>query len=271
MTSYGWRTATVVVEVRAAIAVALGLWICGCAANQELPTSLPPVSETQDRLPEPQPAESPVAAPSPPTLVVIEDSSAEPQAAPPQTLGEAAEAERARRATAQKSVLVLDNKSLAAHGKDQKLTVAEGQVPAADSGSGEAEPETEVDAEAYWRERGLEIRQRWRTAHDRIQQLEGEAETLRHQFYSTDDPYVRDGQVKPAWDRVLDDLDQSRRDSERGAQEVERFLEEGREAGALPGWLREGIELEPVPEKLRAPTAEPTEPVEANEPARDPR
>lgn len=270
MMSFGWRTATVVVEVRTAVAAALCLWLCGCAASQELPTSLPPVSETQDRLPDPPPAEAPVAAPSPPTLVVIEDSSADSPEARPQTLGEAAEAERARRAASQKPVLVLDNQSLAAHGKDQKLTVAEGPAPAANSAGAEDEASAEEDAESYWRERGLEIRQRWRTAYDRIEQLEGEAEALRHQFYSADDPYVRDSQVKPAWDRVLDDLDQSRRESERGALEVERFLEEGREAGALPGWLREGIELEPVPETLRAPTAEPTEPVEAKEPARDP-
>jgi hypothetical protein len=47
--------------------------------------------------------------------------------------------------------------------------------------------------------------------------------------------------------------------------ELERYLNEGREAGALPGWLRDGSELEPEVRRLKAPTAEPTEPVEATE------
>ena len=41
--------------------------------------------------------------------------------------------------------------------------------------------------------------------------------------------------------------DTSTRVATKGAEEVAAFLEEGRRAGALPGWLREGIELEPEP------------------------
>ena len=270
--SFGWRIATVVPEPRILVSLTIVLFACACTANQEKQASLPPVSETVEQLPEPKPAEAPVAAPIPPTFVVIEDSEAEAETARPQTLAEAAEAERARRATAPKPILALNNQSLAAHGKDQKLTVTGGSpgTEAAGARRDDNQESVEGESEAYWRERGLEIRQRWRAAHDRVAQLEGEAAALRHQFYGADDPYVRDSQIKPAWDRALDDLDQSRRDADRGAREVERFLEEGREAGALPGWLREGADLEPILQPLRAPSAEPTEPVEAREPPRDP-
>ena len=58
---------------------------------------------------------------------------------------------------------------------------------------------------------------------------------------------MRDGQVKPDWDHALADLEEARYRAARGAEEVATFLEEGRRAGALPGWLREGAELEPEP------------------------
>ncbi len=48
---------------------------------------------------------------------------------------------------------------------------------------------------------------------------------------------------------------------ERSELELERFLTDGRQAGAFPGWLREGSELEPERKVLESPDAEPTEPV----------
>ena len=90
------------------------------------------------------------------------------------------------------------------------------------------------------------------------------AEALRHQFYSQEDIYIRDTRVKPAWDRVLDRLEEAKREAEAGHQKVTDFLEEGRRAGALPGWLREGIELEPEEQRTmeeELPEAEAVEPV----------
>ncbi len=52
--------------------------------------------------------------------------------------------------------------------------------------------------------------------------------------------------------------------------DLERFLDEGRQAGAYPGWLREGADLEPVRTPTPAPNAEPSEPVEAPEPQDQP-
>ena len=94
----------------------------------------------------------------------------------------------------------------------------------------------------------------------------GEAATLRSQFYSTDDPYVRDSKVKPQWDRALAELEEARRRAEAGPAEVEAFLEEGRRVGALPGWLRDGVELEPVPVLETSEGVEMIEPVVSDEP-----
>jgi len=77
--------------------------------------------------------------------------------------------------------------------------------------------------------------------------LEAKTESLRNRFYSTDDGYQRDSQIKPEWDKAIADLEEARYQASRGAAEVLAFLEEGRRAGALPGWMREGVELEPEP------------------------
>jgi hypothetical protein len=97
---------------------------------------------------------------------------------------------------------------------------------------------------------------------DEIPELVARVEELRQQFYSTDDPAYRDGQIKPLWDKALADLEEARFQAARGAEEVLAFYDEGRRAGALPGWLREGAELEPEPvvEKAAPDPSEPQEP-----------
>jgi hypothetical protein len=78
---------------------------------------------------------------------------------------------------------------------------------------------------------------------------------------------VRDGKIKPEWDRALDRLEQARREEVQAQRDLEEFLDDGRRAGALPGWLREGIELEPITEEVEElPTADPMEPKVVNEP-----
>jgi hypothetical protein len=257
----------------AALAAALLAFAAGCASVKHPDaTALPPVSEIppSEEQPKPRSEELP-AAPKPTTVVVIDDGGAQAEA-PPKTLAEAAQAERERRATAPKPVVVLDNKNLAAHGKDQRLTVANSS--SSQSGAAMAATEAAEAAqrdEAYWRDRGFEIRKRWREASDQVEILQAKAEGLRRRFYSADDPYIRDGQIKPEWDKTLEELDKQRHAAEQGAKEVEAFMNEGREAGALPGWLRAGVDLEPVQKPLKAPSAEPMEPVEAAEPPSDPR
>jgi hypothetical protein len=262
-------------SARGPVELLLGLTLLalpGCASKVPDAVALPPVSEAlAEAPPSKTEGEDLVANPAPPTVVVIDAGGGEADG--PKSLGEAAREERERRAQTGKPSIVIDNSNLAEFSKGQKLTVAEGSAtPAADAAAA-AEAKTSGDAaakaardETYWRERGLSIRRHWREATDRIVELEGKTEELRRRFYAADDPYVRDAQIKPEWDHALDDLDSTRRDAERSELELERFLTEGREAGALPGWLREGSDLEPPRTVTKAPDAEPTEPVVVDEP-----
>jgi hypothetical protein len=232
------------------------------------PADAPTASEGRPDVPTPEGARSSRA--SDPTLIVIEPSAAEMEADSP-SLAAAAARERQRRSVSvgEAKVLRITNENLAAQARGGVLTEVGGEPPAAAEDSEAAAAERGAE-EQRWRQRGLEIRTRWRAAADSIPALVARADELRNRFYSTDDPAVRDGQIKPEWDRVLADLDEARYRVARGAEEVQAFLEEGRRAGALPGWLREGTELEPeaVVESLdgEVSEADPREPVVYAEP-----
>jgi hypothetical protein len=251
-----------------AAATLLALVAAGCASSRREPREPLPPRAVDPLRPEPAPpSEPPVAVPTPPPVIVIDEGEA-PE--PAETLAEASARARAERASGSPHpVAVITDKNLAEFVKDQKLTVAS---PANEPGSA-AEGGTASAGgldEGQWRRRGREIRQRWRDAVEAVTRLEGEAAALRTRFYSTDDPYVRDAQVKPEWDRVLAELDEARRRAEAGPAEVEAFLEEGRRSGALPGWLREGVELEPQPVLETPDGVDVIEPVASDEPPSNP-
>ena len=130
-------------------------------------------------------------------------------------------------------------------------------------------PLEERNPELYWRSRVREARLRWREAVARVEELQGLAGQLRYDFYATDDPWLRDSSIKPAWDRTLVDLEESRQEVDFQRRTVEAILVEGRRSGALPGWLREGLELEPDEARLRRPVLfdehEAIEPVEVED------
>lgn len=171
----------------------------------------------------------------------------------PVSLVEAARAERERRAHAGEPVAVINDKTLPKYAAKGQITVADpkqkpGAAPAPSS------PEAlVVKDEQYWRGRALDIRQRWRRAADDVKELEERSTELRQKFYLENDTFTRDNQIKPEWDRVLDKLRQARLDVEATRKELAEFLEEGRAAGVMPGWLREGEEEEPdEPKKKEA-------------------
>jgi hypothetical protein len=167
----------------------------------------------------------------------------------PKTLVEAAREERERRSHAGEPVAVITNKTLPL--SKGQLTYAQPTTKAATAASkgekGKEKAAGEARDEAYWRKRGIDIRQRWRAAADEISKLEQDIADWRRRFYSQDDPAVRDTQTKPEWDRSLDRLQHKKDEVEATRRELDAYLEEGRRAGALPGWLREGSELEPPP------------------------
>ncbi len=162
---------------------------------------------------------------------------------------------------------------------DEDGTDADGESPAEGATVADAEAGTESPCdETCWRRRAYELRQAWHEATDEVARLEEEAADLRWRFYAEDDPWVRDSQVKPAWDRVLDRLRGKRDEADRYAERVAELMDRGRRAGALPGWLREGVELEPQrPDPYRErngprqPTSvEPMEPTVVDEGSEEP-
>jgi hypothetical protein len=177
---------------------------------------------------------------------------------PPPSLIEASKAEKERRASSAKAGTVINDKTLPRYASKGQITVmappkdkkkgaagkaAAGGSEAASAGAGAGAPD--AHDEAYWRGRGLEIRQRWRQSADEVKQLEQKSTELRQKFYMENDLFVRDNRIKPDWDRVLDRLRQARLDTEAARQELSDYLEEGRRAGVLPGWLRDGEDDEP--------------------------
>ena len=240
----------------AAVAVAIaGGGILACAPRAQ-PRSLPPQAVTEQAPDPPPPSELPVAAP------VVEDGKTvviDPggqQGAGEVSLAEAARAEKVRRQNAGPLIAVINNKNLPEHATG---SLSSGSAPQLSS-EATATLDAQAEQESYWRRRVRESRQKWHDAELEIVLRQTEIADLRQKFYAEDDPFRRDEQIKPAWDFALERLAAAKRASTESRTLVDAVLEEGRRAGALPGWLREGMELEPEPLQPRADTLEPGEP-----------
>jgi len=217
--------------------------------------------ETAEEAPQPEPGDE---------SEVLIDTGAKDVTEQRQSLAETARAERERRQVAEPTDIVITDKNLAEYATGDLTT---GEVPAKQGAgsSGASELQSEMAAkEVYWSGRVREIRQAWRDAYDKIPALEDKVFQLRQAFYREDDGFYRDGEIKPAWDRAIDQLEEARLEVEARQAELAVVLEEGRGAGALPGWLRAGIDLEPDTEAVEDPTVEPSEPVIYQQEARDP-
>lgn len=218
------------------------------------PETAPPTESAalDPREPIAAPAE---AAPSRPVrdtsalTVVIEEVSGESQRR--RTLVEAAAAERERRKTSGKQIAVITNENLKDYAQGQLTEIGPEPAGSATTAGPEAEgppaieTEESEDPETYWRNRVRRARTEWAAAVDEIDHLQNRIAELRQRFYAEEDPYYRDSRIKPSWDRALDRLEEARAAAERHRMEVQTILEEGRRAAALPGWLREGLDLEP--------------------------
>jgi hypothetical protein len=238
------------------------------AAGGETPsTSQTPVVEPVNTMPSTtsgapveisdEPRELVGTAPENDNLTVVLDSGTDPASEQPKSIFAAAQAEKTRRLEVGESTMVLNNQTLKEHSKGGSTFVVDesegegaGEDAEAEPGESEAAPEeetTDLDAEdeEYWRRLVYDLRREWRNAYDDIEEYESEIARLRRDFYAEDDPFYRDSQIKPAWDKALKDLEEAQRTVERSQEELEKAMDEGHRAGALPGWLREGIELEP--------------------------
>jgi hypothetical protein len=289
MTSYGSKIAMAESRDRLLLTVFLTGLAVGCAGSPEpvtrTPKSEPPPPAPSSPAPQSPagqearksvpPQEIPAAGSGPkkddPNVVVVDPGDAEDG---PATLAEAARTERERRAKAGPPVAVITNKSLSGYARKGQITISDSKEKNGAADRTAAPPATAepVRDEQYWRNRALEIRKRWREVADEVQELEKSAAALRQRFYGEDDPYVRDSQIKPEWDRTLDRLRQARVEVETTRRELGDFLEEGRVAGVMDGWLREGIDLEPEEEEKPAKASSPAQSIEppvADEPPVD--
>jgi len=258
---------------RAAGIFAPGAILClalavGCASRapreavlpEPLPAATPVEAASAPSEPAPPPAEQP---PRPATVIVVEEGGE--AGATGGDLVAAARAERARRQTAGPPAVVLTDRNLKEFSRDQKLTEAAPTEREKSTGAGAGAPDAAAE-ERYWRDRGRDLRAQWRQAAEELTADRDRAAELRVLFYATDDPFVRDGEIKPSWDRALERIGEREREIEEVRRELELFLEEGQRAGALPAWLDDGIELEPGPEQPEDGISEPGEPAVVEEP-----
>jgi hypothetical protein len=242
------------------LTLALSLSLVGCRGTPQ------PVARTQaPEAPKKQetPAAAPSQAPAPVEIAaarektgdaapVVVDAGVEDSAKVPATLAEAAHAERQRRAGAgKKSIAVINDKTLPKYASKGQITIADTKKDknkARMASPAVAAAEAEARDEQHWRSRARQLRENWRQVSDEVKELERKSAELRQKFYGETDTFLRDTQVKPDWDRVLDRLRQGRLDVDTAKQNLANFLEEGRAAGAQPGWLDEGAEEEPADE-----------------------
>ena len=223
-----------------------------CSGNKE-PEPLPSQTVTQVTpqlaAPPPQPLPIREVQPTRSTVKVIDAGGDEDQ---PKTLLEASRLAKARKQSSKKAIAVINDDNLHEYAEAAEVIILD-SPPAAEppdpSPIEAVEEGSEVRDEQYWRGRALELRMAWRRAIDQISELTLESAALRQQFYAEDDPYLRDSQLKPAWDRVLDRLDTLRDQAARYEQELGVFVAEGQRAGVPQGWLNQGWELEPTSEE----------------------
>ena len=248
----------------------------GCG-DKKSPETFPAATQVTPQMEPPPPA-----PPLPPPIRQVEPTTGGQNAVrvidpggteQPKTLIEASRLAKAQKRArgVQKPIAEINDENLAEYAEGGEVIVLESE-PAAPEPTEEDYAETfdddedgDIRDEEYWRNRALELRMGWRRAIDDLSRLELESAALRQQFYAEEDPYIRDSQIKPAWDRVLDRMDALRQQASRYETELDDFLDDGRQAGALQGWLNQGWELEPTTEERTLAsdidTIEPGEPV----------
>ncbi|MEM9553237.1 MAG: hypothetical protein AAGC60_03185 [Acidobacteriota bacterium] len=263
------------------------LLVTGCAGGGgedpvTTPETQPPAQVAPELEPPPGPLPPPIREVQPATrekVKVIDPG--EPEDDGPTTLIEASRLAKQRKAerSQREPVVEINDDNLAEYAEGAEVIVLESEpaapltAPPADVAAAPEPTADDIRSEDFWRDRALELRLSWRRTIDEIADLQLESAALRQRYYAEESSSVRDGEVKPAWDRALDRLEAARTRARRTERELQSFLEDGRRAGALQGWLNQGWELEPTDDELRmvegVGTAEPQEPV-TRDPVRDP-
>lgn len=247
------------------LTLTLALSLAGCGGRTPQPVTrakAPNAPEAPKEQPAPAATPAPAQAPAAVEIAparektgdaapVVVDAGVEDSVAAPATLADAARAERQRRAGAGKPIAVINDKTLPKYASKGQITIADTRKDKNKVKTPSplvAAAEAQARDEQQWRSRARQLRENWRQLSDEVKELERKSAELRQKFYGETDTFLRDTQVKPDWDRVLDRLRQGRLDIDTARQDLAKFLEEGRAAGAQPSWLDEGSEEEPADE-----------------------
>ena len=231
--------------------------LVGCGGGSKSSPDVQPPQPNQvvpEVVPPPPPLPPPIREVQPKTRSKVKVIDPGGSSDEPKTLIEASRLAKARkRAGVEAPVHEITDENLKEYAEGAEVIMLEGApaapMPSAEAGASEAGA-GDIRGEEYWMNRALELRMGLRRTVDELSELNLEAAALRQQFYAEDDPYVRDTQIKPGWDRVLDQISALKEQSRRYQQELDTFVEEGQRAGALQGWLNNGWELEPTAAEL---------------------
>lgn len=208
-----------------------------------------------------------VASPPPPTPVPTPAPTARPvvvkraTGAPSGSLAEVAARTRLR---TPQGGLTITNENLKALAGDVELTTAAGAAPlpaGTPEGPGPSRERAgggEAAAQRLWQQRYQRARGYLRYLEQEEDRLSGEVERLKREFYAQDDPFRRDGEIKPAWDEALAKLNETRAQLAQARNLPDEVIQAALREGALPGWFRGLPEPAPVssPPSLEAPASE---------------
>ena len=202
----------------------------------------------------PAPTPVPTPAPAPHIKVLLQQQEQAPPRGVAESLADVAKRIKLKRTDGGKP-LVLTNDTVKELAQGVELTTG---VASPDTGPSTESAPTGEASKPYWQGRYQEARADLAYWTGEVTRLEGEAARLENEFYATDDPARRDGEVKPAWDKALADLAAARERQSAAQSKPDQVLNDARRAGALPGWFR-GL-AEPVPAPSGQQPAEPQSP-----------
>ena len=144
------------------------------------------------------------------------------------------------------------------NGAGDPQAIAPAAEPSATAGAADSQPQVyagetagESDKELFWRQSVSELRTALRQTVDDLKRIELESTLLRQQFYSESDPFVRDSEVKPRWDRALDQLGFLRKKAKQDREALSSLLNEAKKAGIAAEWLGESTSADLTEEEIR--------------------
>lgn len=185
------------------------------------------------------------------------------------SLVDAAKAARAARgdngAVGTKTPIVITNENLADYASKSSLATGDsggsgGSSKPVTAGSGpNGQSSSDEDAATaqkrdYWQRRYKQQAEHVEAIRREIESLDREIPKLWSDFYSRDDPFYRDGVIKPKLDQALARREALESQLAEGESRLPQIVESARQDGALPGWFR-GIEIRTPP---TTPTPDPS-------------